>query len=434
MEIARIFGGRELCGEVSVSGAKNAALPILAACLLTDEPCILENIPNLSDIRLMISILRNVGASVEYMDTHTLKVCAEDVTSRASYEAVKKMRASVCLMGAFLGRTGHSTVSLPGGCVIGQRPIDLHIKGFKKLGCAVAMHNGYLEVNGERMVGTRIFLGGRYGSTVTGTANVLMAALGASGTTIIESAACEPEITDLCLFLRKQGALITGIGTNTLTVEGGCKLHGCRHRIIGDRIEAGTFICAALMTRGRIAIRGNTPNISSAVYDKFEEIGASVRELDDGTILVDGTKQDLRPTEVITLPYPGFPTDLQAQFCALLSCIDGISIVSERIYPSRFMHVPELNRMGANIMLEESHAIIHGSSSRQLAGAQLMASDLRASAALYLAGLCAKNETLIQRIYHLDRGYEHFEGKLRSLGASIERIKEADAEPDGGNP
>jgi UDP-N-acetylglucosamine 1-carboxyvinyltransferase len=428
VEVARIIGGRELHGEVWVSGSKNACLPILVACLLTEEECIIENVPNLSDIRLILDILRNVGVNIEYIDTHTLKVCAAAINPHAPYDAVKKMRASVCLMGAFLGRIGRSSVSLPGGCIIGQRPIDLHIKGFKKLGCTVEMKNGYLEVDGSNMVGSRIFLGGRYGSTVTGTANVLMAALGAQGVTIIESAAYEPEIVDLCLFLRRQGAIIGGIGTSMLTIEGRHKLHGCRYRVIGDRVEAGTFICAALMTRGRITIRGNAQNVSSAVYDKLEEIGADVRELEDGTIVADGTKQNLRSTEIITLPYPGFPTDLQAQFCALLSCVDGISVVSERIYPTRFMHIPELNRMGASIMLEESHAIIHGSSSRKLTGAQLMASDLRASAALYLAGLCAENETLIHRIYHLDRGYENFDEKLRSLGANIERTTETDLE------
>jgi UDP-N-acetylglucosamine 1-carboxyvinyltransferase len=428
VEIARIIGGRELCGEVCVSGSKNACLPILAACLLTSEKCTIENVPDLSDIRLMVDILRNVGASVEYADAHTLVVHAVDIVSHAPYDAVKQMRASVCLMGAFLGRTGHSHVSLPGGCVIGQRPVDLHVKGFKKLGCVVRIQNGYLDIDGSNMVGACVFLGGRYGSTVTGTANVLMAALGAQGTTVIESAACEPEIVDLCRFLRKQGAKISGVGSNTLTVEGGHELHGCNHRVIGDRIEAGTFICAGLMTRGQITISGNELNIGGAIYDKLEEIGADVREFRDGTIVVDGRKRKLRSTEIATLPYPGFPTDLQAQFCALLCCVDGISVMSERIYPGRFMHVAELNRMGANIMLEESHAIIHGSDSQKLTGAQLMASDLRASAALYLAGLCAENETLIHRIYHLDRGYENFEEKLRALGANIERIRETELE------
>jgi UDP-N-acetylglucosamine 1-carboxyvinyltransferase len=426
MEAARIVGGRALSGSVCVSGSKNACLPILTACLLTDEECVIENVPNLSDVRLMIDILRSVGATVNYIDPHTVSVRATSVNALAPYDVVRKMRASVCLVGAFLCRIGSANVSLPGGCVIGQRPVDLHIKGFQKLGCVVAIENGYLCVDGSTMKGARIFLGGRYGSTVTGTENVIMAALGARGTTVIESAACEPEITDLCEFLRKQGAVIEGIGTNTITIEGGHTLHGCRHRIIGDRIEAGTFICAGLITRGQITIHGNTPNSSSALYDKLDEIGANVKELADGTIIVDGRAQNFHPIEIITLPYPGFPTDLQAQFCALLTSVDGISVVSERIYPSRFMHVSELNRMGASIMLEGSHAIIHGSSTRRLSGAQLIASDLRASAALYLAGLCAKNETLVHRIYHLDRGYENFEEKLRSIGAHIERIAEVE--------
>lgn len=423
MDFARICGGRVLRGSVVVSGSKNACLPILAACLMTDDECIIENVPNLSDIRLMCDILRGVGAEVKRLDDHTLSIYAKTVNAYASYEIVKQMRASVCLMGAFLCRVGTSDVSLPGGCVIGQRPIDLHIKGFEKLGCKVTMRNGNFIIDGRKMRGAHIFLGGRYGSTVTGTANVLMAALGAQGTTTIECAAYEPEVVDLCRFLQKQGANIQGIGTSTLTIEGGKKLHGCRHRVIGDRIEAGTFICAGLITKGQLKIYGNTSNISSAVYDKLDDIGADVYEEKDGTICVNGTNCELRPTDIVTLPYPGFPTDLQAQFCTLLTQIDGISIVSERIYPSRFMHVQELNRMGAGIIMEESHAIVYGSSTKKLVGAQLMASDLRASAALYLAGLCASGETIVNRIYHLDRGYEKFEEKLRSLGADIERIK-----------
>jgi UDP-N-acetylglucosamine 1-carboxyvinyltransferase len=332
-------------------------------------------------------------------------------------------------MGAFLGRSRRSNVSFPGGCVIGQRPLDLHIKGFEKLGCKVEIKNGYLDVDGSKMVGTRVFLGGRYGSTVTGTANVLMAATAAKGTTTIESAACEPEIVDLCNFLCKQGAAIGGIGSNTLTVEGGHSMHGCEYRVISDRIEACTLACAALITRGHVTIRGNTPHLAGAVRDRLDAMGASVGELPDGSIVVDGTSE-LRSTDIVTLAYPGFPTDLQAQFCALLCCVDGISVVSERIYPNRFMHVAELNRMGANIMLEGAHAIVHGSSSKTFSGAQVTASDLRASAALYIAGLRAQGETLVHRVYHIDRGYEDFDGKLRSLGAKIDRILECDVSED----
>ncbi|MDE6432318.1 MAG: UDP-N-acetylglucosamine 1-carboxyvinyltransferase [Opitutales bacterium] len=421
MDYVRIRGGRALCGEISVSGSKNACLPILAACLLTKDECVIENVPHLSDTRLMLKILQLVGAHVQYQSKHTVSIRAESVDPHAPYELVKQMRASVCLMGAFLGRTQTSDVSIPGGCVIGQRPIDLHIKGFNKLGCKIEIKNGNLCIDGRDMHGERIFLGGRNGSTVTGTANILMAALGAKGTTTIECAAYEPEIIDLCHFLQKLGAVITGVGTSTLTIEGGHELHGCRYRIIGDRMEAGTFICAGLMTRGKLKILNNTPNINSVVYDKLNDIGANVYEDADGTIFVDGSNCELRSSEVVTMPYPGFPTDLQAQFCALLTQANGISIVTERVYPSRFMHVPELNRMGAGIMIEGEHAIIHGVTSQRLIGAQLMASDLRASAALFLAGLCAEGETIVSRVYHLDRGYERFDEKLRSLGADITR-------------
>ncbi len=424
MEFARIYGGRVLQGKVTISGSKNAGLLILAACLLTKEECIIENVPDLSDTRLMIDILKHVGAKVCYLDKHTVSIRAEDVSPHAPYELVKQMRASVCLMGAFLGRTKMSDVSIPGGCVIGQRPIDLHIKGFEKLGCNIRIEGGNLYIDGRRMRGTRMFLGGRYGSTVTGTANIIMAALGATGTTIIECAAYEPEIVDLCHFLQKLGSNIVGIGTSTLIIDGGGELHGCKHRVIGDRMEAGTFICAGLLTHGKLKILGNTPNISNVIYDKLNDMGANVYEQEDGSIVVDGTNCTMRSAEIVTMPHPGFPTDLQAQFCTLLTQIDGISIITERIYPSRFMHVPELNRMGASIMMEGSHAIIHGSSAKKLIGAKLMASDLRASAALYLAGLCADGETIVSRIYHLDRGYERFEEKLRILGADIKRERE----------
>lgn len=423
MDYVRIRGGRALYGEVLISGSKNACLPILAACLLTDEECIIENVPDLSDTRLMLKILQQIGARVHYISDHCVSICANNVSPHAPYELVKQMRASVCLMGAFLGRTKSSDVSIPGGCVIGQRPIDLHIKGFKKLGCTVEIKNGNLCVDGCDMHGAPIFLGGRSGSTVTGTANVLMAALGAEGVTTIEYAAYEPEIVDLCHFLQHLGAVIDGVGTSTLTIEGGHKLHGCRYRIIGDRMEAGTFICAGLVTRGKLKILGNTPRLNNVVYDKLSDIGVDVREDFDGTIFVDGTNCELQAAEVVTMPHPGFPTDLQAQFCTLLTQADGVSVVTERVYPSRFMHIPELNRMGAGIMMEGEHAIIHGSKQDRLIGAQLMASDLRASAALYLAGLCAEGETIISRVYHLDRGYERFEEKLYSLGADIVREK-----------
>jgi len=421
MDVFNVKGGAPLNGEVQVSGAKNAALPIFAATLLTEEPCMIENVPNLSDIRFMAEILEHLGAEVEQPTANTWKITARNISHKAPYELVRKMRASVCLMGPLAGRLHQCEVSLPGGCIIGPRPIDLHLKGLGKLGCAVTIENGYVHVDGSQMQGGDVFLGGRHGSTVTGTANILMAATLTPGLTRIESAACEPEIVDLCHMLVAMGANIEGIGSHHLKIEGVKSLHGCTHRIIPDRIEAGTYLIAGAITRGQITVNGADPAHLRAVLDKLEEAQVDVVIGDNGSIKIDGNSTEHRPIDLITLPYPGFPTDLQAQMCAFLSITSGLSIITERVYPNRFMHVPELQRMGADISIEGPSAIINGGHSK-LSGAPVMASDLRASAALILAALCAEGETWIQRIYHIDRGYENIDTKLKLVGADITRM------------
>ncbi len=421
MDVFRVTGNGPLNGTTGVGGAKNAALPILAASLLTGETVRLENVPDLSDIRFMVEIMRHVGATVESPEPGVWEITAAKLTHVAPYELVRKMRASVCLLGPLVGRLRRAEVSIPGGCVIGPRPIDLHLKGLSKLNCAVSVANGYVHVDASDMCGGPVFLGGRSGSTVTGTANIVMAAALAPGTTRIECAACEPEVVDLCNLLVKMGARIEGIGSPELTIHGVEKLHGCTHRVIADRIEAGTFIAAAAITRGDVEVTGIAPNLLGAFLDKLEEAGLPMEKRAD-SIRVLPYEHSLKPVDAITLPHPGFPTDLQAQLCALMTQTEGLSILTERIYPNRFMHVPELQRMGADIAIEGPSAIVKGASS--LSGAPVMASDLRASAALVLAAMAAQGETWIQRIYHLDRGYERFENKLASLGARIDRLSD----------
>ena len=410
---------------MEVSGAKNAALPIFAATLLTPEPCTIRNVPDLSDIRFMADLLERLGAKIERVDPHTWRVTAGSISHRAPYDLVRKMRASVCLMGPLLGRLKRSSVSLPGGCVIGPRPIDIHLKGFTKLGCVIDISKGYVDIDGSRMAGTDVFLGGRHGSTVLGTANLLMAAVLTPGQTRIESAACEPEIVDLCHMLEAMGARIGGIGSHALVVEGVDALKGCDYSVIPDRIEAGTLLLAAAITEGDVTVTRMRPDHLTALVDKLEESGLPLTvEPDRVRVRSNGR---LKPVDVITHPHPGFPTDLQAQMTALMSVTPGLSIITEKIYPSRFMHVPELQRMGADISIDGGNAIIKGGN--RLSGAPVMASDLRASAALVLAGLAANNDTWVQRIYHLDRGYEKIEVKLQALGAEIERVNE-DAIPE----
>ena len=423
MDVLKISGNGPLKGEIRVGGAKNAALPMLAACLLTEETVVLKNVPDLSDIRYMIEILRHMGAKIEQTQPNTWEITAKEITHTTPYELVRKMRASVCLLGPLVGRMHRAEVSIPGGCVIGPRPIDLHIKGLQKLNCKVELSKGYVHVDASAIKGGPVFLGGRNGSTVTGTANIVMAAVLTPGRTHLECAACEPEIVDLCNLLVKMGAKIDGIGSPGLTITGVKELHGCTHSVIADRIEAGTFVIAAAITNGDVTVKGIEAKWLSAFFDKLEEAGLPM-EIADDSIRILPYEGSLKPVDVITLPHPGYPTDLQAQLIALMTQTEGISIITERIYPNRFMHVPELQRMGANISMEGPSAIIKGPN--KLSGAPVMASDLRASAALVLAGFAAQGETWVQRIYHIDRGYENFEKKLSTIGARIERLSDQD--------
>ncbi|KAF0096324.1 MAG: UDP-N-acetylglucosamine 1-carboxyvinyltransferase [Puniceicoccaceae bacterium 5H] len=426
MDVIRIEGGRPLNGTVTVAGAKNAALPIFAATLLTEETCTIEQVPDLSDVRYMGEILRHLGAEVERPDPHTWKITARHIKGVAPYELVRKMRASVTLLGPLVGRLRHARVSLPGGCVIGPRPIDLHLKGLARLNCGIEIEKGYVDVDGSNLKGDYLYLGGRHGSTVTGTANMIMAAVLAPGITRIESAACEPEVVDLCDMLVKMGAQIENIGSHYLRITGVDKLHGCHHRIVPDRIEAGTFLIGGALSGGDVTVENVVPGHMRSLLDVFEQANVPFDADSDGRrITVFGSRKEPRKSiEIITLPHPGFPTDLQAQMCALMALTPGLSIITERIYPNRFMHVPELQRMGANIAIEGANAIVRGTES--LSGAPVMASDLRASAALVIAGLAAEGETWVQRIYHLDRGYETMEVKLQELGAKIERLPESE--------
>jgi UDP-N-acetylglucosamine 1-carboxyvinyltransferase len=428
MDVVRIRGGKRLAGTVEIGGAKNACLPIFAACLLTAEPVTIRNVPDLSDLRFMAEILERLGATVERLDAHTWRITAAQVATRAPYDLVRKMRASVCLMGPMVARMKRAEVSLPGGCVIGPRPIDLHLKGLSKLNCGVKIDAGYVKLDGTQLRGGEVFLGGRHGSTVTGTANILMAAVLTPGKTRIDSAACEPEVVDLCRLLNQMGAKITGVGSHALHIEGVDALHGTDYSVLSDRIEAGTYLLAGAITHSDITVKGAQAEYLAAFLDKLSEAGLVFDVLDADTIRVRGDQSDLRPVDVITLPHPGFPTDLQAQTCALLARIPGLSIVTERVYPNRFMHVPELGRMGADISIEGPSAVIKGGA--PLSGAPVMASDLRASAALILAGLAAAGETWVQRIYHLDRGYEKFDEKLAALGADVVRLSDTEMPKD----
>lgn len=425
MDVLRIQGGLRLKGEVEISGAKNACLPIFAATLLTDEPCIIDNVPDLSDVNYMGQILQSLGAEVTKEKPNTWRIHAKNIIPFASYELVRKMRASVCLLGPLVGRLKQAEVSLPGGCIIGQRPIDLHLRGLEKLGCSVKIENGYVKVDGHgKLCGATVFLGGRQGSTVTGTANIVMTAVLTPGVTRIDSAACEPEIEDLCRFLVAMGAKIHGIGSHSLLIEGVDHLHGASHRVIGDRIEAGTYIIAGLLGDNDLVIRGVDPCYLSSFLHFLEDADITIDV--NNSIHVRGCHGKLKPKEIITLPYPGYATDLQAQMMALLTITPGISIITERIWPSRFMHVSEMQRMGAQISIEGASAIINGQ--KKLSGAPVMASDLRASAALVLSGLVANGVTEVHRVYHIDRGYENIDGKLKAIGAQIERVASEEAE------
>jgi UDP-N-acetylglucosamine 1-carboxyvinyltransferase len=411
-----IRGGARLEGRVLVGGSKNSSLPILAATLLTREPCVLHGVPDLSDIRYMLQILRFLGAEVEF-EASSVRVCARHVQPEAPYDLVRKMRASICVLGPLLARCRQAKVSLPGGCVIGDRPIDLHLKGLSALGADLSVEEGYVIARCSELRGSKVSLHGKFGSTVLGTDNVMMAATLAKGTTLIEGAALEPEVADLACFLQKMGAKIRGIGTRVLEIEGVEELHGAEHTVVRDRIEASTYAVASVMTGGNLLIEGAPVDHMGSVLRALECCGAVLRQTPQG--LQVATNGSLRPFALQTEPYPGFPTDMQAQFCAMASVTPGRSLVEDRVFPNRFMHVSELKRMGARIELIGNRAAIEGAPC--LSGAPVMASDLRASAALVLAGLVANGITVVHRVYHIDRGYERIDEKLRAVGADIRR-------------
>jgi UDP-N-acetylglucosamine 1-carboxyvinyltransferase len=421
MDKLLIRGGRELHGEVRISGAKNAALPELCAALLTDQPVLLRNVPRLQDVATMLTLIRNMGVQIERDPQGNVSVDAARLSSpEAPYELVKTMRASVLALGPLMARFGEATVSLPGGCAIGSRPVDQHIKGLQAMGAEILVEHGYMIArlaNGrQRLKGASIRTDM---VTVTGTENFLMAATLAEGETVLENAAQEPEVADLAEMLIKMGARIRGHGTSRITVEGVEKLSGCTHQVVADRIEAGTFLCAVAATGGDVVLRHGRADHLEAVLDKLRDAGVDVNKVDDGIHLQAHRRplaQSFRTTE-----YPGFPTDMQAQFMVLNAIGEGSSTVTETIFENRFMHVNELVRLGARIQVDGKFAVIEGV--ERLSGATVMATDLRASASLVIAGLVADGETLVDRIYHLDRGYDQMETKLRGIGAAIERIQ-----------
>ncbi len=411
-----IEGKRKLKGEVKISGSKNASLPIMAAALLTDKDVLLKNIPDLKDITTMANLLKNLGCIVEVHNS-TMSINCSNITSKvAPYELVKTMRASILVLGPLLARFGFARVSMPGGCAIGVRPVNLHLKAFESMGANINIEEGYIVAKSDKLTGNVIYFDI---PTVTGTENVIMAATLAKGKTLIKNAAKEPEIVDLANMLNMMGAKIEGAGTSTIGIEGVDGLNGVEYTVMNDRIEAGTFMCAALITSSFIKM-SNTPIYAmDAIFDKFKEMGGIVETLGDNSVLVGG--ETIKPVNIKTSVYPGFPTDMQAQFVSVLSLADGVSIVKETIFENRFQHVAELNRMNANIVVSNNQAVINGV--KQLKGAKVMATDLRASASLVIAALAASGSTEILRIYHLDRGYEKIEEKLSKLGASIRREK-----------
>ena len=416
-----ITGGQRLTGEVAVGGAKNSVLPIMAAALLTDDEVVIRRVPRLRDVASQVKVLQSLGARVLHDEKQgILRIRCDDATPvTAPYELMKTMRASICVLGPLLAKRKRARVSMPGGCVIGVRPIDLHLRGMEQLGATIEVKAGYVEAHATQLRGTIQFLGSSAGSTVLGTANVVMAATLADGETILENAAQEPEVVDLCRVLQKMGAEIDGIGSHCLRITGVPRLHGVDHSVIPDRIEAGTFVVAAAITGGDVTVRDCEPRDLLALIERLRAAGVEIT-VGPNWLRVAAPRR-FRPIDVTTLPHPGFPTDLQAQLMALLTTADGISMVHERIYPDRFIHVAELHRMGARIRKEGATAIIEGVA--RLSGAPVMASDLRGSAALVLAGLAADGETTVDRVYHIDRGYERIDERLRRLGARIERRK-----------
>lgn len=435
MDSFLIRGGNRLKGKVEISGSKNSALPILAACLLAEGKTVLKSVPRLSDIDSMVKLLGELGVHVyRHEPTESpqhglpplngnldIEVRDERI-SEARYDIVKTMRASICVLGPLLAKRGRAVVSIPGGCAIGDRPVDLHVRGLQKLGAEFRTEGGNIvgTVPGGRLKGCRMYLGGAMGPTVLGTINVLCAAALAEGETVLVGAACEPEVVDCADLLIKMGAKIKGHGTPEIRIEGVEKLTGTEHRIIPDRIECGTFMMAAAITNGELELKHCNLDHLIAVQDRLDEVGVKVSR-ENGTIFVSSSRR-LMPIEMTTQPFPGFPTDLQAQLMALLCLSDGMSVITERIFPDRFLHVGELNRMGGRIRKEGPTAIIQGV--KELQGAAVMCSDLRASAALVLAGLAARGQTRLDRVYHIDRGYEKIEQKLIAVGADIERVSE----------
>ncbi|MGM0412157.1 MAG: UDP-N-acetylglucosamine 1-carboxyvinyltransferase [Pseudomonadota bacterium] len=420
-----ITGGRPLAGEVRISGAKNAALPILAATLLTDEPTTVCNVPHLHDITTTLELLGHMGVSLVVDERLNIEVDASRLTNvRAPYQLVRTMRASILVLGPLLAHYGRAEVSLPGGCAIGSRPVDLHLEGLRAMGADIRVENGYIEAKApaDGLHGARIFLDI---VSVTGTENLMMAAALARGTTVIENAAREPEVEDMANCLNAMGAKVRGAGTDTLTIEGVERLHGTTYCVLPDRIETGTYLVAAAITGGRVRTKNTRPDILEAVLAKLDEAGAKVTTGEDW-IELDMEGRRPRAVSLHTAPYPAFPTDMQAQFCALNAIAEGASTVTETVFENRFMHVQELQRMGADIRLEGNTAFIEGRPG--ITGAPVMATDLRASAGLVLAGLVAEGHTLVDRIYHIDRGYECIEEKLAALGASIRRVTARDLE------
>ncbi|MEE8211186.1 MAG: UDP-N-acetylglucosamine 1-carboxyvinyltransferase [Acidiferrobacterales bacterium] len=412
-----VSGGYPLRGEVRISGAKNAALPVLVASLLTDKPLCIGNVPHLQDITTTMELLGRMGVRLVVDEKMVIEADASDVTSRrAPYELVKTMRASILVLGPLLTRFGEAEVSMPGGCAIGSRPVNLHIKGLQAMGAEFSIEDGYMKARAKRLKGTRVMMDM---VSVTGTENIMMAATLAQGTTVIENAAREPEVVDLAKCLVGMGAKIEGAGSDTITVEGVSTLDGGSHQVIPDRIETGTYLVAGAMTGGKVRVRNVQPNHLEAVVDKLREAGAEITSGRDW-ICLDRQDQELKAVSIRTAPYPAFPTDMQAQFVALNCIATGTATVTESVFENRFMHVLELQRMGADIEMRGNTAIVRGV--QRLTGAPVMATDLRASASLALAGLVADSDTIVDRIYHIDRGYECIEEKLAQLGARIRRV------------
>ena len=434
-----IHGGNRLKGSIEISGSKNSALPLLAACLMAEGKTVLHGVPRLSDIESMIELVEQLGCKTKRHDPKGLPIgeipingqldveVVSETQCSAPYDIVKTMRASICVLGPLLGKRGRARVSFPGGCAIGDRPVDLHLRGLRKLGAEFRAENGDIvgEVRGH-LKGCRMYLGGPQGPTVLGTINVMCAAAMAEGETVLVGAACEPEVVDCADFMNKMGAKIRGQGTPELHIEGVDRLVATEHKVIPDRIECGTFLIAAAITNGELELHNANLDHLIAVVDRLEEVGVHIKR--EGDIVLVSSTRRLSPVELTTQPYPGFPTDLQAQLMALLTIADGNSVITERIFPDRFLHVGELNRMGAHIRKEGATAIIQGV--KELQGARVMASDLRASAGLVLAALVAKGTTQIDRIYHIDRGYERIEAKLQAVGADIERVAEKNSGPN----